>query len=299
VIHPLIERASEELPVQRLCALAALPRSSFYRASQPREPQPDPDEGILKHIGAVCEEFPSYGAPRVTKELRRRGFLVNHKRVSRLMIKANLRCRRKKRFVHTTDSKHTFRVYPNVARDVVPVRPDQLWRADITYVRLVREFIYLAVILDAFSRRVVGWALSRHIDAALTLTALKMAIGQRHVEPGLIHHSDRGVQYACDEYITLLNDHQFTISMSRKGNPYDNAMAESFMKTLKTEEVYINDYCTASEAANNIHKFIEIVYNSKRLHSSLGYITPCEKEAEYQQTQQPILAIQETVSAQG
>jgi len=215
------------------------------------------------------------------------------------MVKANLCCRRKKRFIRTTDSKHNYRVYPNVAKDVVPACPDQLWRADITYVRLLREFIYLAVILDAFSRRVVGWALSRHIDAALTLTALKMAIGERHVTPGLVHHSDRGVQYACDEYIALLNEHQFTISMSRKGNPYDNAMAESFMKTLKTEEVYINDYSTASEAVSNIHKFIDSVYNSKRLHSSLGYVTPCEKEAEYHNSQKPSLALQETVSTEG
>jgi len=298
-MHPLIERASRQLPTRRLCDLAAVPRSSYYRACQPREPRSGQNEGVLREIRAICEELPSYGAPRVTVELHRRGFRVNHKRVSRLMGKANLHCRRKKRFVHTTDSKHTYRIYPNVAKDVVPVRPDQLWRADITYVRLVREFIYLAVILDAFSRRVVGWALSRHIDAALTLTALQMAIGQRHVTPGLVHHSDRGVQYASDEYIALLNEHNFTISMSRKGNPYDNAMAESFMKTLKTEEVYINDYCTASEALNNIHQFIEIVYNSKRLHSSLGYLTPCEKEAEYHHTQKPILAIQETVSTEG
>jgi len=298
-MHPLISTASGQLPVQRLCDLAAVPRSSYYRACQPDEPRPDPNEGVLRDIRTICEEMPSYGAPRVTAELRRRGIRVNHKRVSRLMGKANLRCRRKKRFVRTTDSKHSCRIYPNVAKDVVPIRPDQLWRADITYVRLVREFIYLAVILDAFSRRVVGWALSRHIDAALTLTALKMAIEQRHVEPGLVHHSDRGVQYACDEYVARLNEHKFIISMSRKGNPYDNAMAESFMKTLKTEEVYINDYCTASEAASNIHKFIEIVYNSKRLHSSLGYLTPFEKEAEYHNTQKSILAIQETVSAEG
>lgn len=298
-MHPLIERASLELPVQQLCALAQVPRSSYYRATQAPEPRVDPDGVILQHIRAICEEFPGYGVPRVTQELRRRGFRVNHKRVARLMAKANLRCRRKKRFVRTTDSKHTYRVYPDVAKDIVPVRPDQVWRADITYVRLLREFIYLAVILDAFSRRVVGWALSRHIDAALTLRALTMAIGSRQVTPGLVHHSDRGVQYACDEYITLLKRHDFTISMSRKGNPYDNAMAESFIKTLKTEEVYINDYQTVSDAEINIPRFIEIVYNSKRLHSSLGYLTPCEKEAEYHNTQKPNLSLHEFVSAQG
>jgi len=298
-MHPLIKRASENLSTQRLCDLAAVSRSSFYRASKPPEPRVDPDEVILQHIRAICQEFPSYGVPRVTRELRRRGFRVNHKRVARLMDKANLHCRRKKRFVRTTDSKHPFRVYPNVAKDVVVVRPNQLWRADITYVRLLREFIYLAVILDAFSRRVVGWALSRHINAALTLTALTMAIKTRQVTPGLVHHSDRGVQYACDDYIALLKLHNFTISMSRKGNPYDNAMAESFMKTLKVEEVYISDYQTVSQATSNIHQFIETVYNSKRLHSSLGYLTPCEKEADYHYSQKPNLSLQETVSAKG
>jgi putative transposase len=298
-MHPLIERASENLPVRRLCSLADVPRSSYYRATQPRESQPDPNEGVLQEIRGICGEMPRYGSPRVTAELRRRGYRVNHKRVSRLMAKANLRCRRKKRFVRTTDSRHSYRVYPDVAKNIVPSRPDQLWRADITYVRLLREFVYLAVILDAFSRRVVGWALSRHIDAMLTLTALKMAIRGRHVTPGLVHHSDRGVQYACDEYIALLNEHSFTISMSRKGNPYDNAMAESFMKTLKTEEVYINDYNSVSEATSNINTFIGIVYNAKRLHSSLGYLTPCEKEAEYHNTQKPNLALHETVSTEG
>jgi transposase InsO family protein len=297
-MHPLINTASAQLPVQRLCELAVVPRSHYYRARQPKVHQADRNETVLQEIRTICEEMPSYGSPRVTAELHRRGFPVNHKRVSRLMGKANLRCRRKKRFVRTTDSRHAFRVYANVAKDLVVVRPNQLWRADITYIRLVREFIYLAVILDAFSRRVVGWALARHIDAALTVTALKMAIDQRHVEPGLVHHSDQGVQYACEEYVTVLNDNNVTISMSRKGNPYDNAMAESFMKTLKAEEVYINEYNTISDAASNIKQFIDIVYNSKRLHSSLGYLTPCEKEAEFHKTEST-LAIQETVSTEG
>lgn len=299
MMHPLIEKASQEYPVQRLCELACVPRSSYYRASRSPEPRPDPNEKVLREIRTICTEMPRYGSPRVTAELQRRGFRVNHKRVSRLMAKANLRCRRRRHFLRTTDSGHHYRVYPNVAKDINPTGPDQLWRADITYVRLLHEFIYLAVVLDAFSRRVVGWALSRHIDAALTITALRMAIGQRPVAPGLVHHSDRGVQYACDEYITLLHEHNIVISMSRKGNPYDNAMAESFIKTLKTEEVYINDYNTVSEATSNIHQFIEIVYNSKRLHSSLGYLTPCEKEAQYHNSQKPILAIHETVSTEG
>lgn len=298
-MHPLIDNVSEQIPVRRLCELSGVPRSSYYRASRPlKVDMPDRDQTVLHEIRTICEEMPFYGSPRVTVELGRRGFRVNHKRVSRLMGKANLHCRRKKRFVHTTDSQHNFRIYPNVAKDFVAVRPDQLWRADITYIRLVHEFIYLAVILDAFSRRVVGWALTRHIDAALTVSALKMAIAQRHVEPGLVHHSDQGVQYACEEYVTVLNDHKFTISMSRKGNPYDNAMAESFMKTIKAEEVYINDYRTITDASKNIEQFIQIVYNTKRLHSSLGYLTPEEREAEFHKSEST-LATQKTVSTQG
>jgi transposase InsO family protein len=298
-MHPLIEKASDQIPAQRLCDLADLPRSSYYRARHVQQPRPDPNQSLLWEIRTICEEMQGYGSPRVTQELHRRGYRVNHKRVARLMDKANLQCRRKKRFVRTTDSSHDCHVYPNVAKDVVVERPDQLWRADITYIRLVNEVIYLAVILDAFSRRVVGWALARHIDAALTVGALKMAIEGRHVQSGLMHHSDRGVQYACDEYIALLLKHKFVISMSRKGNPYDNAMAESFMKTLKTEEVYINEYDTFTDAYRNIEHFIESVYNQKRLHSSLGYLTPCEKEADYHHTQKPILAVQETVSTEG
>ena len=210
----------------------------------------------------------------------------------------NLHCRRKKRFVNTTDSKHGFHVYPNLAKDIVPVRPNQLWRADITYIRLLSEFVYLAIILDAFSRRVVGWALSRHIDAALTLTALGMALRGRKIEPGLVHHTDRGVQYACHEYVDALLERGILISMSRKGNPYDNAMAESFMKTLKTEEVHINEYRGFTDAQNNIERFIELVYNKKRLHSSLGYQTPEEIEALFI-NQRSTLATTESVSAMG
>jgi transposase InsO family protein len=210
----------------------------------------------------------------------------------------NLRCRRKKRFISTTDSKHGFAVYENLAKDIIPVRPNQLWRADITYIRLSSEFVYLAVILDAFSRRVVGWALSRHIDAQLTLGALRMALEARVIEPGLVHHTDRGVQYACGEYVEVLTKHGILISMSRKGNPYDNAMAESFMKTLKAEEVRINEYRSFTEAWENIERFIEIVYNSKRLHSSLGYNTPEEVEASFIHSY-TTLATTKSVSALG
>lgn len=299
MMHPIIEQRYGHLPLQRLCQLAGVPRSSYYRAAQPVQIDvPDPKAMVLQEITAICEEMPGYGSPRVTVELRRRGFRVNHKRVSRLMCKANLRCRRKKRFVRTTDSKHGFKIYPNLAKGLVALRPNQLWRADITYIRLGAEFVYLAVILDACSRSVVGWALSRHIDAALTIATLKMAIRQRNPSPSLMHHSDRGIQYACDEYVAVLKEHGFIISMSRKGNPYDNAMAESFMKTLKTEEVYINEYNTIAEVIDNIEHFIEIVYNRKRLHSSLGYRTPEEVEADFH-NQHSTLAIPETVSTEG
>lgn len=298
-MHPLIKQRSEHLPVERLCRLADVPRASYYRSMR-TEPghQADPDATLVQEIRTICEEMPRYGSPRVTRELHRRGHLVNHKRVSRLMRTENLQCRRKKRFVRTTDSNHIFRVFPNLAKDIVPTGVNQLWRADITYIRLLREFVFLAVILDAFSRRVVGWALSRHIDAALTVSALTMAIERRGVPSGLTHHSDQGVQYACDEYVKVLNDHKIAISMSRKGNPYDNAMAESFMKTLKTEEVYLNEYSTISEASINIERFIEIVYDKKRLHSSLGYMTPEEFEAQTL-NKKSTLATEEFVSTMG
>jgi putative transposase len=280
-MHPLIEERSRHLPVHRLCHLAGVPRASYYRSLAPPVSEPvDPDTDLVQEIRSICEEMPRYGSPRVTRELRRRGHLVNHKRVIRLMRREKLQCRRKKRFVRTTDSNHNFRIFPNLAKDMVLSGAHQLWRADITYIRLVCEFVYLAVILDAFSRRVVGWALSRHIDAALTVSALQMAIERRGVQPGLVHHSDQGVQYACDEYVQLLQQHKIAISMSRKGNPYDNAMAESFMKTLKAEEVYLNEYGTISQAYEHIERFIEIVYNKRRLHSSLGYLTPEEFEAQ-------------------
>ena len=298
MIRRLIDERSEALPLQRLCALAGLPRASYYRRSHPAADIIDPNAPLMLEIRAICEEMPSYGSPRVTAELRRRGYQVNHKRVSRLMRKANLHCRRRRRFVRTTDSRHGFRVYPNLAKDIVAVRPNQLWRADITYVRLAQDFVYLAVILDAYSRRAIGWALSRHIDTGLTVEALRMALACREIAPGLVHHSDRGSQYASDQYVKVLDDHDIEISMSRKGNPYDNAMAESFMRTVKVEEVYINEYITVTGAFANIEHFIEIVYNQKRLHSSLGYRTPEEVEAEYHQ-EQSTLATPETVSMQG
>ena len=279
---PVIQGGSTQLPVQRLCTLGHVPRSSYYRMKSAPKMLSDPeDERLRQELHAVCAEYRSYGYRRATHELRRRGFAVGRKRIRALMYKENLRCRSKKRWIQTTDSKHGYRIYPNLAHAMVLERPNQLWVADITYIRLVYDFVYLAVILDAFSRRAVGWALSRHIDTHLTLTALENALQARTVEPGLVHHSDRGVQYASTDYVALLDSHNIAISMSRKGNPYDNAKAESFMKTLKTEEVSISEYETFSQAKEQIDRFIDIVYNNKRLHSALDYRTPAEFEAQY------------------
>jgi transposase InsO family protein len=204
--------------------------------------------------------------------------MVNSKRVLRIMREDNLLCHRRKKFVRTTDSDHGLRVYPNLAKDLVLTGVNQLWVADITYIRLLLEFVYLAVILDAFSRRVIGWALGRTLEAGLTVAALKLAIARGRVQPGLVHHSDRGSQYASTEYIDLLTEHDVLISMSRRGNPYDNAKAESFFKTLKYEEVYRTEYRDFEDAHRQIRKFIESVYNQERLHSALGYRPPVEFE---------------------
>ena len=226
----------------------------------------------------VALEFPSYGWPRMTRELVRRGWAVNHKRVYRLMRLDNLLCLRKRKFVITTDSDHGLPIYPNLARRMMLTGMDQLWWADLTYIRLEMEFVYLAVILDAVSRRVIGWALDRELSTELTLQALGMAWEQREPAPGLVHHSDRGVQYASHDYTALLQAHGIQISMSRKANPWDNAACESFIKTLKYEEVYRTEYRDLAEARASIGVFLEKVYNQKRLHSALGYRPPAEFE---------------------
>lgn len=261
-----------------LCQMTGLHRAGFYRWRVPRQAMPVEME-IRDQMQKVALESPAYGYRRVTFELQRRGFTVNHKRILRMMREDNLLCVRRRRFVVTTDSRHNLPVYPNLARQMTPTTINQLWVADITYIRLRTEFVYLAVVLDAFSRRVIGWSLGRTLEVELATTALRMALNERRPLPGLVHHSDRGVQYASLDYTEMLRQHNATLSMSRKGNPYDNAACESFMKTLKYEEVYRNEYRDFHEAHVSIGEFLELVYNQKRLHSALGYLPPSEFES--------------------
>jgi putative transposase len=263
--------------VNALCQMTGISRAGYYRWGVPKPSFPVEME-FRDALQKIALESPAYGYRRITAELRRRGFEVNHKRALRLMRQDNLLCLRHKAFVVTTDSRHELPVYPNLAHNLVPSGVNQLWVADITYIRLRAEFIYLAVVLDAFSRRVIGWALGRTLEAGLALSALSMALRQRQPAPGLVHHSDRGVQYASGDYTDLLKQHKIQISMSRKGNPYDNAACESFMKTLKYEEVYRTEYRDLADAYAQIGEFLDRVYNQQRLHSALGYVPPAEFE---------------------
>jgi putative transposase len=272
-------KADRGLTVERMVTLAGVSRASYYRFDETVKTGPDPDMELRDAIQRIALDWPAYGRRRMTKELRRQGLKVNKKRVARIMREDNLLCLPKRKFVVTTDSNHGRKIYPNLAGEMILTGTDQLWRADITYIRLRDEFVYLAVVMDAFSRRVMGWALDRSMEDDLTLSALRMALSRRVVAPGLVHHSDRGSQYASLEYTNLLKENGIIISMSRKGNPWDNAACESFMKTLKHEEVHRNEYRDLAEARSEIREFPEKIYNEKRLHSALGYVPPAEFEA--------------------
>lgn len=285
-IHENLDEG-DAVSVAGACDLLEVSRSGYYdwctrsrgaRVSSRRML----DMALRDELQKIAVDFPRYGFRRMTVELRNRGFYVNGKRVIRLMREDNLLCVVRRFKPVTTDSDHNLKVFPNLARNMVVTGVNQLWVADITYIQLSTEFIFLAVILDVYSRRVIGWNLSRSLATDLALGALKMALRRRKNADltRLVHHSDQGVQYASNAYVDLLKEHGINISMSRRGNPYDNAFAESFIKTLKYEEVYLNEYLTFQDAFENISKFIDAVYNKKRLHSGIGYKSPIQFEKE-------------------
>ena len=266
-------------PIDRMCRLAEVSRAAYYRGWERSEPLRE-ETALRDVVQRLALANRAYGYRRIGEKLRREGWWVNHKRLVRILREDNLLCLRKPLFKPaTTNSRHGWRVWPNLARHLLAMATDQLWVADITYVRLDEAFVFLAVILDAFSRKVVGWAMADHLRASLALDALEMALTTREVIPGgLVHHSDRGVQYACGDYIARLEAAGIQPSMSRAGCPYDNAMAESFMKTLKSEQVDASDYRDLDHARSEIGAFIKDVYNRHRLHSALDYLSPMEFE---------------------
>ena len=263
-----------KLSVERMCRLAQVSRAGFYRWFQRKDP--GAEEAVVRAAiqEIAVEHHRHYGYRRIAAELRHRGMVVNRKRVLRMMQDDNLLAIRKRRFVTTSDSGHPFEVFLNLAKRMELTAPNQLWIADITYIRLQTEFVYMAVVLDAFSRRVIGWALNRSLRSTVAVEALQQAIDARKPRPGLVHHSDRGVQYASEDYTQLLRTHGVTCSMSRVGNPYDNARCESFLKTLKQEEIYCHEYRDMEDLRVHTGSFIDEYYNRRRLHSALGYTSP-------------------------
>jgi len=270
------------LGVERMCQLAQVSRAGFYRALQ--QSQPAEEDMVVRTAiqQIVLEHRRRYGSRRVVRELRQRGLQVNRKRVLRILREDNLLALPWRRFVFTTDSDHPLEVCLNLARRMRLTGINQLWVADITYIRLRHEFVYLAVLLDVFSRKVVGWSLGRTLETRLVLSALELAIAERQPAAGLVHHSDRGVQYACADYVALLQEHHIVPSMSRPGNPYDNAFCESFIKTLKREEINGNTYQDLADLRAHIAEFIEQYYNRQRLHSALHYLSPENFEVQHQ-----------------
>jgi putative transposase len=262
------------LSIERMCQMASVSRRSFYRSLKEQQPAEEEMEVRSAIQQIALQHRRRYGYRRITAELHRRGMPVNHKRVARIMREDNLLGMQPKQFVVTTHSNHKLEIYLNLAGRMKLTGINQLWVADITYLRLKAEFVYLAVILDGFSRKVVGWALDRTLAIRLTIGALEQAIESRQPEAGLVHHSDRGLQYASEEYIKVLENNRVIPSMSRPANPYDNASCESFMKTLKREEIYANKYDDLENLRANIEEFIEQYYNRLRLHSALGYRPP-------------------------
>lgn len=272
---------TSDLPTERACSTLSLPRSSYYFWTK-KTAIVNPDAALKQEIQEIALEFISYGYRRITAELHRRNMPVNRKKVLRIMREDNL-IRKKKRFrPSTTNSNHNYPLYPNLVKNIEVTKLNQLWVADITYVWIASGYVYLAAIIEIYSRKCIGWDLSRNIDTALALKALNMAIADRELIgfKELIHHSDRGVQYASKDYVNRLLEVGIKISMTESGNPRENAFAESFMKTLKVEEVYLKEYGNFNEAYDNIKQFIEDVYNAKRLHSSIGYVPPNEFEKE-------------------
>lgn len=262
------------------------PSSYYYKAKEPSIFVQKQEADLRNHIEEIACEFTRYGYRRITAQLRREGYLVNHKKVLRIMRQDSLLCVVRRKWIRTTNSDHPYPRFPNLVKDLVISSLNQVWFADITYIRILTAFVYLAVIIDDLSRKAIGYAISKSLDAKLALSALKMAIALRQPQPGCIHHSDQGVQYASGDYVDLLKEHRLQISMARKGNPFDNAMAESFIKTLKYEEVDLWNYKTLADDLKRIPFFIQEVYNKKRLHSSLGYLPPDEFESNFIEKEQ-------------
>jgi len=262
------------LTIERLCELGRVSRAGFYRHWQQQQPKEEEMELRARMQQIVLAHRGNYGYRRVSRELKDQGLVVNHKRVLRLMQEDNLLAVKRRQFVLTTDSRHDLPVYMNLAGRMQLSGIDQIWVADITYIRLREAFVYLAVVLDAFSRRVVGWKVDESLHVPLAMAALDMAIAVRKPAPGLVHHSDRGVQYASQDYVARLGEHGLVASMSRLGNPYDNAKCESFMKTLKQEEIYTRQYRDQTDLEAHMEQFLEQYYNCERLHSALGYRSP-------------------------